>query len=65
MRIQRLSEGRNISPDEARRRIAAQMPVEQKKARADYIIRNHGSREDLQVETRQFLEYVQNAPPKG
>jgi dephospho-CoA kinase len=63
VRIQRLSEGRNISPDEARRRIAAQMPVEQKKARADYIIRNHGSRKDLQAETRHFLEYLESVRP--
>jgi dephospho-CoA kinase len=38
VRIKRLAEGRNISPEEARRRIQAQIPVKQKKARADYII---------------------------
>jgi dephospho-CoA kinase len=65
VRIQRLAAGRNISPDEARRRIAAQMPVEQKKARADYVISNHGSREDLQAETHGFLKQLQNAPSKA
>lgn len=64
VRIQRLAQGRNISPDEARRRIAAQIPVEQKKARADYIISNHGSRENLQVEVYGFLKQLQNALPK-
>lgn len=59
VRIQRLSEGRNVSPDEARQRIAAQISAEQKKARADYVISNHGSREDLQTETLRFLTELQ------
>jgi dephospho-CoA kinase len=59
VRIQRLAEGRNISPDEARRRIAAQMPAEQKKTRADYVISNHGSRENVREETQRFLKQIQ------
>lgn len=56
LRIQRLAEGRNISNDEAQRRIQAQISAEEKKARADYVLHNYGSRAVLEEETKRFLE---------
>jgi dephospho-CoA kinase len=35
-----------ISPEEAKRRIAAQMPVQEKMKRSDYVILNDGTREE-------------------
>lgn len=58
VRIQRLAEGRKITPEEARQRILSQMSVEQKKARADYIISNNGSREDLRSATLSVLHQI-------
>ncbi len=43
-----------LTADEARQRIAAQMPLEQKRALADYVIDNTGSREA----TRQQVEAI-------
>lgn len=65
-RILRLSEGRGIAPDEARRRIQAQMPAEEKKRRAGYVIYNHGSRLQMREETMRFLETLERTIfPKG
>jgi dephospho-CoA kinase len=55
LRIKRLADGRGIPSDEAQRRITAQMPAAEKKMRADYVIRNDGSREKLRQETATFL----------
>jgi dephospho-CoA kinase len=51
--IERLSAGRGMSREEAERRIAAQMPVEEKLRLADHVIDNSGAREVTrrQVET--------------
>jgi len=59
---QRLIERDGISLDEARLRIAAQMPLDDKRARADYVIDNRGDREN----TRQQAEaiYRRYAPPE-
>lgn len=39
--------GSRLAPEDLRRRIARQLPNEEKGARADFIIRNDGSRDDL------------------
>ncbi len=59
---QRLIERDGISLDEARLRIAAQMPLDDKRARADHVIDNRGDREN----TRQQVEaiYRRYAPPE-
>jgi dephospho-CoA kinase len=66
VRIQRLSEGRNIAPEEARRRIQAQIPAEEKARRAHFVVQNNGSREDLQGATMHVLRQIQqhrSSPP--
>jgi len=52
IQIRRLTRIRGLSVEEAERRIAAQMPITEKKARADWIIENGGSPE----ETRRQVE---------
>jgi dephospho-CoA kinase len=51
--LRRLNERDGLTVDEARSRIAAQMPLDAKRARADHVIDNSGSRDDTvhQVET--------------
>ncbi len=47
IRRARLVERRSLSPEEAQRMIDAQLPDAEKRARADYVIENDGSRESL------------------
>jgi dephospho-CoA kinase len=58
--LRRLIERDGLSENEARQRIAAQMPLDEKRARADLVVDNSGSREN----TRRQVEaiYRQFAP---
>ena len=47
LRLERLQRDRALDRDEAARMIAAQMPAEPKRARADFVIENAGTREAL------------------
>jgi dephospho-CoA kinase len=44
--------GRGLSAEQADQRIAAQMPVEEKASRADYVIENSGTLEELEHRVR-------------
>lgn len=64
-RLMRLVGDRGLEPDEARRMIAAQMPSELKRARADVVIENTGSLADLEARAREVwaeLERRAGAP---
>ena len=52
--LRRLTERDGLTPDEARQRIAAQMPLDEKRARADLVVDNSGSREN----TRRQVEAI-------
>jgi dephospho-CoA kinase len=52
--LRRLNERDGLTVDEARQRIAAQMPLDEKRARADIVIDNTGSREN----TRHQVEAI-------
>jgi len=58
--LKRVARDRGMGEEEARRRMAAQIPPEEREARADVVIRNEGGLEDLerQVEAlwRRLLE---------
>src|SRR5207237_10444786 len=58
--LRRLNERDGLTADEARQRIAAQMPLDEKRARADLVVDNSGSREN----TRRQVEaiYRRSAP---
>jgi dephospho-CoA kinase len=46
--LRRLLERDGLTEEDARQRIAAQMPLDEKRARADVVIDNNGSRESTQ-----------------
>lgn len=54
----RLVHDRHLHPDEADRLIAAQMPAEQKRARATWIIENDADRPTLEARTRAVWEAI-------
>lgn len=51
-RIKRLKEKNNLTAEEARRRINAQIPLPKKLEYADFVIDNNGTREETLKETR-------------
>ena len=63
VRVRRLHEGRGIQPDEARRRIAAQMPAAEKRAKADIVIENNGTVEDLNASVDAVLRGMEIVCP--
>jgi dephospho-CoA kinase len=63
--LRRIRERDGLSADAARLRIAAQMPLDEKRARAEHVIDNSGSRENTrrQVEAIYRLYAPAAAPP--
>lgn len=58
-RLRRIVEHRSIEHAEATRMVDAQMPVEQKRARADIVIDNDGSIEDLREKAKEAWRQIQ------
>lgn len=56
--FQRL-EKRGLNPNEARKRIAAQLPLAEKEAAANFVIKNSGTLDELEVETLHVIECIQ------
>lgn len=56
--IRRLVEQRGYREADARARVAAQMPIEEKRARAAYVIDNSGDRESTREQTRQVWSRI-------
>jgi dephospho-CoA kinase len=54
--LRRLTERDGISEGEARQRLAAQWPIDQKVRRADYVIRTDGTYEDTDRQVRSVFE---------
>ncbi len=59
VRLRRLTEERGMDPTEARRRIATQLPSEEKRARADIIIRNAGTLAELRERAAEVWEELE------
>lgn len=57
-RLDRIVRDRGIDEAEAMKMIASQMPSDLKRARADYVIENAGSREDLEEEVNRVWEAI-------
>jgi dephospho-CoA kinase len=57
--FQRL-EKRGLSMDEARKRVAAQMPLAQKEAKADFVIKNNGTLDELREQVKTLVERVRS-----
>ena len=54
-RARRAAQSRGWESGEVARREAQQLPLEDKRARAHFVIRNHGSLEELEAETSRYL----------
>jgi dephospho-CoA kinase len=57
--LRRVMERDDATEDEARRRIAAQLPIGDKVAKADYVIRTDGTFEDTNAQVRAVFEQIQ------
>ena len=64
-RLARLMGDRGLDPDEAQRMIAAQMPSELKRARADYVIENAGTRAEVEQRAREVWEALERRAAGG
>jgi dephospho-CoA kinase len=53
VQLERLVNGRGLAEDRARAMIAAQMPIEEKRALANHVIDNSGSPEETRKQVRQ------------
>ena len=63
--LARMTARRGYSREEALARIAAQLPIEDKASRADFVIRNDGSVEELRVAVRAFAETIREFNTRG
>lgn len=53
---------KGFSEEDAELRIGAQMPLDEKAARADFIITNNGSREELRTSVEKLLRQLMKSP---
>jgi dephospho-CoA kinase len=58
--LRRLMERDRFSKEQAQARIRSQMPLEEKKKHADYVIDNTGSREEAERQARETFEELKN-----
>jgi len=58
IRLDRIVRDRGIDEAEAMKMIASQMPADLKRARADYVIENAGTREDLETEVDRVWQEI-------
>jgi dephospho-CoA kinase len=58
VRLERIVRDRKIDETEAMKMIASQMPADLKRARADYVIENAGSRQDLEAEVERVWQSI-------
>ena len=59
--ISRMVEQRGYSQEEALARLAAQLPVEEKASKSDYVINNASSPEELKKETERFVLWLKQS----
>ena len=63
--LARMIARRGYSREEALARLAAQLPVEEKAKRADFVIRNDGSVDDLRAGVRAFADTIREFNTRG
>jgi dephospho-CoA kinase len=63
VRLQRLVADRGLAESEAKRMIDAQMPASEKRARADLVIDNDGTPEELRERARAAWAEIQSRAP--
>ncbi len=63
--LERMTARRGYSREEALARLAAQLPIEDKAARADVVIRNDGTVDDLRAAVGDFAETIREFNTRG
>ena len=63
--VRRLVEGRGFAEADARARVAAQLPIDQKRARATYVIDNSGSLDETRRQIEQAWREITSYDPRG
>lgn len=63
VQLRRLVQLRGMREEDARARIAAQLPIEEKRRRAPYVIENTGSLDDLREAVRRVWSEVRQGRP--
>ena len=63
LQVERQMSRDGCSRDEALRRVRAQIPIEEKKALADYVIDNSGTLEETERQVREVLSQILAAAP--
>jgi len=58
LQVERMTSLRGYAEEQAEARLAAQLPVEAKAARSDYVIVNDGSAEKLKMESKKLVEWL-------
>ena len=58
LQVERMTSRRGYTEEQAESRIAAQLPVEEKAARSDYVIVNGGSAENLMEEAKKLVAWL-------
>ena len=61
--IERMMTTRGMTLTEAEARLAAQMPVEEKARRSQYVIRNDGTAEELRAEAQKLVDWLSSTNP--
>ena len=60
IQLQRLMKRNQLTPDEAKKRIQSQMPIEEKKKLADIVFDNSGSKDELTCQIERWLSDFNN-----
>ena len=58
LQVERMTSRRGYTEEQAESRLAAQLPVEEKAARSDYVIENDGSAENLMEEAKKLVAWL-------
>ena len=58
LQVERMTSLRGYTEEQAESRLAAQLPVEEKAARSDYVIENSGSAETLMEEAKRLVSWL-------
>jgi dephospho-CoA kinase len=58
IQIARLIDRNSLTPDEAKKRIKAQMPLEQKAGMSHYVIENSGSTQDMEEQALGIIKIL-------
>ncbi len=62
--LERLIQREGYTPEEANKRITTQMPIDQKKEKASFVIDNTGDLKHLQKEVDRFIGYIRQKYPQ-